>query len=130
MPIPTWIERKANNPELIVEILRVMKARHSGKSRAATKDALMMELFGIYKGAVDYESLERLFRRCIELGNQDHEGLVVSDASVGYWWAESLSDGLEPAEKNMARAMTILKNAKTVLENIKKTYGGQMGMGL
>lgn len=87
----------------------------------------MMELFGIYKGAPEYDTLERLFRRCIELGNQDQGGLVVSDASVGYWWAASLSDGLEPAEKNMARAETIRHNAKTLLDNIKKTYGGQMG---
>lgn len=126
--IPNWIERRANNPELIAEVMRVLKTRHQGRKQAATKGTLIFELFGIGRGDAEYETTERMFRRCVELADAEHGGLIVSDAVAGYWWAESLDDGLEPAEKNMLRARTIHDNAKKLVENLKAEYGGQMGL--
>ena len=85
-------------------------------------------MFNISVKGTEYDNKERLLRRCIELANTQHHALIVSDTEHGYWWAASLNDGLEPAEKNMDRAKTIMHNAKAVLDNIKSEYGGQMGL--
>lgn len=125
--IPTWIERKASD-ELVTEIMRQMKLHHTGIDNAGKKHELVHEFFGVAQKDKAFNDAERLFRRCVELANTEHGGLIVSDTVNGYWWAASLEDGMSSAEKNMARAATIMNNARAVLDNIKAEYGGQIRM--
>jgi hypothetical protein len=127
--IPKWIEHRTS-PEFIAEVIRYMKNKHFGIANAAKKDQLIVDLFGIDHGHGEFANTERLLRRAIELANQEHGALIVSDTTNGYWWASGLKDGLEPAEKNMSRALTILDNAKKLVDNLKDQYGGQIGLGL
>lgn len=126
--IPNWIEVGVND-EFIAEVVRHIKRNHMGIDKAAKKDQLINEMFPTLREG-EYGNTERILRKAIEEANQGHGALIVSDTVHGYWWAASLSDGLEPAEKNMARARTILTNAKKLVDNLKETYGGQMGFGL
>lgn len=128
--IPTWVDARNTNPELISEIVRAMKTRHFGRERAANKDELLKELFGITKASDDYEQIERTFRKCIEVANAEDGALIVSDVNAGYWWAASLDDGMVAASKHMNRALTMLGNAERLVDNLKKEYGGQLGLGL
>lgn len=128
--IPAWIEKTAKDEDFIREVMRVMRKNHLGIGKAAKKEELMRELFGVAKHSAKYESTERVLRMAIEVANQDFGALIVSDTVHGYWWAASLEDGIEPAEKNMSRARTILDNAKKLVDNLKSEYGGQMGFGL
>jgi len=130
MPIPSWIEHKSASPELISEVIRAMKTHYRGKDKATTKERLMADLFGLHKGDPNYENTERIFRRCVEIANLEYGALIVSDESVGYWWAISLEDGLVSAERRLSRAKTMFDNAKKLVDNLKTTYGGQMGLGL
>ena len=127
--IPTYISRQ-KSPELIQWIMAHMLRNHKGHSKAAKKDQIIRELWGITPHSKEYSSKERLFRDCLEDGVQLHEALIISSESDGYWWADSLTDGLDFAEKKMARARTILANAKKLIDNLKERYGGQIGMGL
>lgn len=128
--IPAWIEQTAKDEDFIREVMRIMRKNHLGMAKAAKKEELMRELFGVTKHTTKYDSTERVLRMAIEVANQDFCALIVSDTVHGYWWASSLEDGLDPAERNMSRARTILDNAKKLVDNLKSEYGGQMGFGL
>lgn len=128
--IPDWIDKNGRDPAFIAAVIRHMQKYHFGQMRSAKKEQLMKEMFGMNKGEANYDSTERTLRMGIELANQENGALIVSDTVNGYWWAASLEDGLEPAERNMSRARTILDNAKKLVENLKDSYGGQIGLGL
>lgn len=109
------------------KLTHLMKEFHTGEAKAAKKKVLLVELFG--KEAVEDESnnnpFDRDFRALVEEIIQDG-GLICSSPSRGYWWAASLKDGLTAAEGNKKRALTQLKNAEKLEENLKKQFGGQL----
>jgi len=55
---------------------------------------------------------------------------ICSSAKCGYWYAASLTDGMESVEENKSRAMTQLANVSKLEKNILNEYGGQMGFGI
>lgn len=111
------------------ELKLLLQLRHKGQEKAATGNTLIAELWGL-EAAQDrtYNSrYHRSLRTMIEEINQAG-GLICSDSVSGYWWAADLKDGMPAAEKNKARALTQLENAKRLEENIVNAYGGQMGL--
>lgn len=108
-------------------LIRLMRDNHKGKERAAHKRDLLREFYSVR--VAENESYNNLFDReirgLIEEINQGG-GLICSSAADGYWWAESLVDGLPAAEKNKSRALTQLGNAERLVDNLKKEYGGQL----
>ena len=117
--------------ELKSRLAWLMKSRHCGNAKAIKKRDLLVELYGTY--AAEDESYnnayDRTLRSMIEEINQEG-GLICSSASGGYWWAESLDDGLEAAERNMNRALTQLENARRLANNLKAEFGGQLALPL
>ena len=113
--------------ELKARLIWLMRGRHCGQGKAIKKRDLLVELYGGY--AAEDESYnnayDRTLRATIEEINQEG-GLICSSASGGYWWAESLDDGLEAAERNMNRALTQLENARRLEKNLKAEFGGQL----
>ncbi len=109
-------------------IIHLMKGYHCGKARQIKKRDLLAEVYG--QGATRDESYnnlqDRKLRKMIEEIN-DEGGLICSDSS-GYFWAASLDDGLDAAERNRARALTQLENANHLIENLKAEYGSQLGL--
>ena len=107
-------------------LLNVMYS-HRGAARAIKKYALIAQVFGV--DAASDKSVnskyDRSLRELIEQTN--HEGgMICSSPAAGYWWADSLDDGLPAAEALERRAVTQLNNARNLLKNIKERYGGQM----
>lgn len=117
--------------DLKSRLIWLMTCRHRGQVNAIKKRDLLVELYGNY--AAEDESYnnayDRKLRGMIEEINQEG-GLVCSSASGGYWWAESLDDGLGAAERNMNRAFTQLENARRLVKNLKDEFGGQMVLPL
>lgn len=117
--------------EFKAKLIHLMKTFHAGQGRAAKKKDLLVELYGGY--AAEDESYnnayDRTLRGTIEEINQEG-GLICSSASDGYWWAESLDDGLEAAERNKKRALTQLENARRLEKNLRDEYGGQLALRL
>lgn len=112
-----------------MQLLDLMKRFHRGVNKSAKKSELIEELYGL-EAAQDksYNSrYDRSLRDMIEEINRDG-GVICSDSTHGYWWADSIDDGIEAAEKNLARAFTQKKNAEQLIENLKREYGGQLGM--
>jgi len=108
-------------------LIRLMRDNHMGKDRAAHKRELLREFYSVR--VAENESYNNLFDReirgLIEEINQGG-GLICSSAADGYWWAESLVDGLPAAEKNKSRALTQLGNAERLVQNLKREFGGQL----
>lgn len=124
MPIPDYIEKRADET-LVRWIIARMKRHHTGQGRAATRWAIVREVFG--DDADGDLKIERLLRRCFELANHDYQGLIVSSPGDGYWWADSVKD-IDYIEKTESRAKTILENCSVVKRNITTAYGGQFGL--
>lgn len=100
---------------------------HQGIKRAIKKWDLVTAVYGP-GAAVDRSSnnkYDRSLRALIEETNSEG-GMICSSPSAGYWWADSLDDGLPAAEALEGRALTQLTNARHLLQNIKTRYGGQM----
>jgi len=112
------------------KLIWLLKTFHLGKGKAIRKRDLLKELFGADVAADEsYNNLhDRELRGAIEEINHDEGGLICSSAADGYWWAESLRDGIKAAEANKSRALTQLHNAEQLVDNIKRQYGGQLGM--
>lgn len=111
------------------QLLDLMRRYHRGVDKSAKKSELIEELYGP-EAAQDktYNSrYDRSLRDMIEEINQEG-GVICSDSTHGYWWAASIDDGIAAAEKNLARAFTQKKNAEQLIENLKREYGGQLGM--
>jgi hypothetical protein len=107
-------------------LLNVMYS-HRGAARAIKKYDLIDAVYGV--NAASDKSVnskyDRSLRELIEQTN--HEGgMICSSPAAGYWWADSLDDGLPAAEALERRAVTQLTNARNLLKNIKAKYGGQM----
>jgi len=109
------------------KLIHLMTEFHTGEPKAAKKKKLLVELFG--EGAEVDESynnpLDRELRSLIEEIIQEG-GLICSSPSRGYWWAESLKDGLTAAERNKKRALTQLRNAEKLEDNLQAAFGGQL----
>lgn len=111
------------------KLLYHLKNSHTGKDKAAKKRDLLAALYG--QDAAKDESynnmLDRKLRKMIE--ELITEGKpICSSAQCGYWYAASLTDGMESVKENKSRAMTQLENVKRLEQNILDEYGGQMGL--
>lgn len=113
------------------ELALLLQLRHKGQSKAATGNTLIAELYGL--DAAQDKSYNNRYHRSLRLMIEEinqEGGVICSDSVNGYWWAADLKDGMPAAEKNEARALTQLENAKRLKENIVNQYGGQIGMGI
>lgn len=111
------------------KLLAYLRNYHTGKDKAAKKRDLLAALYG--KDAAKDESynniLDRKLRKMIE--ELISEGKpICSSAQCGYWYAASLTDGMESVQENKSRALTQLENVKRLEQNILNEYGGQIGM--
>jgi len=115
--------------ELKTRLMWLMKTYHVGQGRAIKKKDLLLKLYGVQAAADEsYNNLDdRELRAAIPEINLAG-GLICSSASSGYWWAASLEDGLEAAERNMNRALTQLENARRLAKNLQAEYGGQLAL--
>ena len=112
-------------------LLTFMRSYHVGKAKAAKKREILSHLYG--SSVANNESynniLDRKLRKMIEeLINAGAP--ICSSAQCGYWYAASLTDGMESVEENKSRAMTQLANGSKLEKNILNEYGGQMGFGI
>lgn len=108
----------------------MLKTYHVGKNQAIKKDALLKEVWGGYAAAdKSYNNLyDRKLRGMIEDLIHNHEALICSSPDAGYWWASSLPEGLEVAEKALERAGHQMDNAHHLERNLKQKFGGQLEM--
>lgn len=116
-------------PEVKTRIIFVMRTFHVGQRKAIKKRDLLKEVFG--SAADQSESYNNLQDRQIRdaINKANEEGaLICSSAKYGYWWAESMSDGIAAVEENKSRALTQLANVSTLEKNLQKEYGGQLGL--
>jgi hypothetical protein len=100
----------------------ILEGRH-GQTQGIKSKRLTFLVFGQYN-----HNLERAVQNAITDINNNDGGLICSDTVHGYWWADSLNDGLPAAERRVSRALTQLHNAKILKENIRRHFGGQMEM--
>jgi hypothetical protein len=122
-------ERKPEDMDEMMQRLQyVMSTWHVGKEKAIKKRDLLTEIFG--EGAGKNESYnnpyDRKLRSMIEELNHDHGGLICSTPDAGYFWASSLTEGLDAVEASNRRAVTQLDNAKHLERNLKNQFGGQL----
>lgn len=101
-----------NTPENRARLESIMRHRHSGQGRAAKS----------YNNLYD-RSLREMFDEI-----NAHGGLVCSDSVRGYWWAESLEDGLPAARQKIARSANIIESGRVLERNILDAYGGQLSL--
>ena len=106
--------------KLAERLSRILKSGHSGQGRAATSYILANELFGMFIP----KNADRTIRDAVEKINAAG-GLVCSSPACGYWWAQSLEDGLPAAEKKLHRAQVQLINAKKLENNLKYSFSAQ-----
>lgn len=107
--------------------LSMIMRSHQGVKCAIKKADLLSAVYG--PGAAQDKSynnkFDRSLRALIEETNSEG-GMICSSPAAGYWWADSLDDGLPAAEALERRALTQLTNARNLLKNIKSEYGGQL----
>mgnify|MGYP001399000486 CR=1 FL=1 len=118
-----------NTPENRARLESIMRHRHSGQGRAAKKSELLTEMWGPEAAAdKSYNNLyDRSLREMFDEINA-HGGLVCSDSVRGYWWAESLEDGLPAARQKIARGANIIESGRVLERNILDAYGGQLSL--
>lgn len=120
-------------PEKIHEIeenlLEILQRNYCGKIHAIKSNDLVKVIFGS-PAAQDrtYNSYYgRLLREIIE-GLIQKGNPICSSSSQGYWWPTSIKDGLPSATSRTRRALTQLKNARQLENNIRRHFGGQIRM--
>jgi hypothetical protein len=117
----------AEREHLKTRLIRLMRDQHTGREMAAHKRDLLREFYSVR--VAENESYNNLFDREIRLLIEEINqggGLICSSSTDGYWWAESLVDGLPFAERNRSRALTQLGNAERLVDNLKSEFGGQL----
>jgi hypothetical protein len=124
-------ERKSKDMNPLMERLEyLMRQWHVGMDKAIKKKDLLVEIYGPY--AVEDQSYnnpyDRELRNMIEELNHDHNALICSTPSDGYFWASSLSEGLSAVEASTRRAATQMDNAHHLERNLKQAFGGQLSM--
>lgn len=125
---PNPYASKSSN-EKKAELKLILMQSHLGQERAVKKVDLIRKLWG--DAAANDQSYNSRFDRSLRamIEELNHEGgLVCSSPSSGYWWADSLDDGLPAAQSLIARASVQMDNARTLEKNIVKAYGGQMAL--
>jgi hypothetical protein len=124
-------ERKPKDMNPLMQRLEyLMRQWHVGMDKAIKKKDLLVEIYGPY--AVEDQSYnnpyDRELRNMIEELNHDHNALICSTPSDGYFWASSLSEGLSAVEASTRRAATQMDNAHHLERNLKQAFGGQLSM--
>lgn len=118
-----------NNEELKGRVAWYLKTYHVGQDKAIKKRELLKALFGEQTSQNEsYNNMDdRVLREMINLANEEG-ALICSSSRCGYWWADSLADGLKSVRENEARAKTQLHNTSVLEANLQKAYGGQLEM--
>ena len=115
--IPRSITADDNLIERLIEILFYL---HTGQGQAITTNNLVLEVFG----SVVPRDAGRTIRDAVDKINKAG-GLICSSPACGYWWAQSLEDGLPSAEKKLHRAQVQLLNAKKLENNLRYSFSRQ-----
>lgn len=106
-------------------LIFIMQNRHRGQANAAKGNQIISELWG--EDAAKDKSYNnphhRSLRAMIEDAIHNDHALICSDSVRGYWWADSLQDGMKAAEANRDRANTQKKNAEALIGNLMQQYG-------
>jgi hypothetical protein len=118
--LPLRLEAMAAHAILNVE--ECLRFHHQGQQNAIKSKDLTVVVFGQYS-----HNYERAIQKAITTINQNG-GVICSNSSSGYWWADSLADGLPAASRRVSRALHQLKNARTLKENLQRYFGGQKEM--
>jgi hypothetical protein len=116
------------NPKTKSDLAYLIQSRHFGRENSAHGYQIVKELWG-EEAAQDKTYNSRYLRSLrVMIEEAINDGaLICSDSTAGYWWASSTKD-VEAAERNVKRALTQKQNAEQLIKNIKKVYGGQLGL--
>ncbi len=112
------------------KLFDTMRFYHVGEGKSIKKRDLLKEIYGPDAAADEsYNNPnDRRLRQAIEEINHDHEGLICSSPDAGYFWASSLSEGLEAVDASTRRAATQMENASHLKRNLQRAFGGQLRM--
>lgn len=106
------------------DLIYLIESRHRGQHNAAFGAKLIAEMWG--EEAASNKTYNNRYHRSLRAMIEEavHEGaLICSDSTHGYWYADSLQDGMPAAESNLDRANKMRKNAETLIGNLMRTYG-------
>jgi hypothetical protein len=118
--IPSHVE--ALGQRIIINVEESLRFHHQGQQNAIKSKDLTIAVFGKCN-----HNLERAVQKAITYINL-HGGVICSNTSDGYWWADSLADGLPAASRRVSRALHQLRNARVLKENLQRYFGGQQEM--
>jgi hypothetical protein len=108
--------------DLVGSLTDILKKFHTSQARAVVSATLAHEIFGLFVPKDAERTIRDAVEKIIEQG-----GLVCSSPACGYWWAESLDDGMPAAQKKLHRAQVQLVNAKKLEHNLMNSFPTQPG---
>lgn len=109
-------------------VAELLKNFHRGHARRAEKWSLVERACNVTIPDAERTSnnmFERRAREAIEL-LRNEGGLVCSDSSGGYWWAQSIEDVLAVSDGLRRRARSLLRTARNLRRAAVHEFGGQM----
>ena len=110
-------------------LLHYLQTYHRGQGKAIKMRDLLAAIYGADAAQdrstnnPDNRKLRKMIEELINEGEP-----ICSSASSGYWYADSLEDGLNSVTENESRALTQLANTRKLKQNILDKFGGQMGL--